>query len=115
MSNNVITEKQIALMAYEAHWFGSILRMADARAQSGLDKAEVLDQVLLEYHIVLTNRDRISDDWRYVATLVQQNRETDYLVWVKMRHIGKWDFAAEADAREQFKRFRLAGSYGDSQ
>lgn len=113
MSNRLITEKQIALMAYEAHWFGSVLRMADARYQSGFNKADVLDWALLEYHKVMKNRDRISDDWKYVETLVRQNRETDYLVWVKMRHIGEWDLAAEADAREQFKRFRLAGSYGD--
>jgi len=102
------TEKEFALMAYEAHWFGAILRMADARSNSGMFPETVLKFALEEYHGALRIREQVSDDWNYVETLVRENRETDYLVWSKMKHRGEtWTKALEADAREQFRRFKL--------
>lgn len=109
--NKTTTEKEFALMAFEAHWFGDILRMANARLMSGFSHEAVLVNALTEWRMTLNTREQISHDWEIIDQLVRDNAETDYLGWSKSRRTdGEWNARLEADAREQFARFRLARS-----
>lgn len=113
--NKTTTEKEFALMAFEAHWFGSILRKAYSRYHgsddAAFDSIDILEEIVLEYKRVIGIREQVSQEWDYIDQLVRSNAETDYLAWSKShRTDGRWDYELEADAREQFTRFRLARS-----
>ncbi len=105
-----VTRKEQALIAFEAHWFGSILRSTMVRELSGQDPLETLEWLLAEYRRVCNIRDQVSREWDYVERLVRDNAETDYLVWRKSKQPDiEWTFESEAEAREQFMRFRIYG------